>query len=157
MTKKIGGRSAVPGLRGARGAWPQWFGRGADRGAAPPEPGSDAAPGYRALASVPEAWRSFAERIQTFFQWRLAASGLESRRLCYLMEDGNDSKDVDVMVVANVWVTPRGFVERIDFEGADDLIAASLRKLLLLEHVGAMPPAGMLQPVRFKLSLGRLT
>jgi hypothetical protein len=155
MTKKDTRGMVALSLRGVLAALPQWFGSNAvrDNASRPVMPADSH--GNRAAGYPPETWRSFGARVQTFIQWRLAAAGDESRRLCRLMEDDDAPDGIDSVVVASVWINPRGFVDRIDVDGANDQIAVGLSRLLLRQHVGAMPPVGMLQPVRLKLSLGQ--
>jgi hypothetical protein len=69
------------------------------------------------------------------------------------MAGGPDAKEAEPRnVIARVWVSRDGKIERLDFDGLDDATARELRTLVSKDDVG-QPPPDMLQPIQLRLSL----
>jgi hypothetical protein len=114
-------------------------------------PASDGAPAsdYRPATAVPASWQTFARRLQSSFQERLAAED----DLADKFRDALAARPVAAdALTLRAWILPTGQIERLEFDQLDALVAARLRVVLSQADVGA-PPADMLQPVRLRLVL----
>ncbi|MDQ8728083.1 hypothetical protein [Bradyrhizobium sp. LHD-71] len=110
---------------------------------------------YQASGGAPVAWRDFAERVQLRLRERLSDDEAPVRQFHRLLEDqaAIDAKAPDV--VARIWVSSLGAVERLEVPGLEAELAGRLRGIMIGSDVRAVPPQGMLQPVHLRLSLGR--
>lgn len=107
---------------------------------------------FRAPHDAPLEWRQFASRLRSQLHARLSADENAIRKLNRLVEQRGATEPRILSILAKVWVSPAGAVERLRFEALDDETADSLRAVLLGSDMHAMPPADMLQPVSIKLS-----
>jgi hypothetical protein len=108
---------------------------------------------HRSAAQAPSSWREFAQQLQGKLVQRLAAHTEAVNKLAKQMAGGADAKEAEPRnVIARVWVSRAGKIERLEFDGIDDATARELRTLMSKDDVG-QPPPDMLQPVQLRLSL----
>lgn len=109
---------------------------------------------YQASGNAPVAWLAFAERARSQFRERLSMNDAAALRFNRWLEDRAAIDANPSIVMAKVWVTPVGTVERLEFDQLDGEAADNLRNVLVGIDLRAMPPRDMLQPMHLKLSLG---
>ncbi len=119
---------------------------------APVQPAGAQDTGYRVSQEAPRAWREFANHVRTALQVRLTADDDATRKLYQLFDD-REAKGIPIQsAVTQVWVTPEGDIERLEFSGVDRDVAVILREVFARERVGVSPPPDMLQPLHLSLS-----
>ncbi|BAS00476.1 hypothetical protein BV133_2882 [Blastochloris viridis] len=101
---------------------------------------------------MPQAWRIFAERVQSTFQIALAGEGSIQQRIHAVFDDAEHKPPE---VIARVWITPIGTVERLDLEGVEGELAVDIRSVLMTSDFAGGPPLDMPQPLRLRLAAGR--
>lgn len=117
-----------------------------------------ASPAMPAQTTVPQHWISYAQLTSNQFQEWLSdgSSDLVVRLHAWLEKrDTNDRMmGASVPVVARVWITAEGWVERVEFDSLGDPQAdADLRALLSRKSLPEPPPPDMLQPLVLQLKL----
>lgn len=110
---------------------------------------------YQPAGNAPAAWREFAELVQLRFRERLSTEDGSVRQLNRLLEGRRVVDSGPLNVMAKVWVSPVGAVERLEFDTLDTEAAASLRGILIGSSLRALPPQNMLQPLHLMLSIGQ--
>jgi hypothetical protein len=103
--------------------------------------------------SAPAAWQEFGVKIQATLNDRLNADDDATRELHRLLEVRTAGGASIRSVVTRIWVTEAGNIDRLEFDGADNELAANLRNVLTSKLIGIVPPPGMRQPVNLRLSL----
>ncbi len=107
---------------------------------------------YRVSQEAPRAWQEFANQVRTALQVRLTADDDATRKLYQLFDDRRANGTPMQNAVTQVWVTPEGGIERLEFSGVDRDVAVILREVFARERVGISPPPDMLQPLHLSLS-----
>jgi hypothetical protein len=106
----------------------------------------------------PQHWLDYAQSASDQFQTWLSddSSDLVVRLHAWLEQrDTNDRlMGTSMPVIARVWISAQGWVERVEFESLGDPQAdADLRALLSRKPLSAPPPADMRQPLVLQLRL----
>ena len=106
----------------------------------------------------PQHWLDYARSTSDQFQMWLSddSSDLVVRLHAWLEQrDTNDRlMGASMPVIARVWISAQGWVERVEFESLGDPQAdADLRALLSRKPLSAPPPADMRQPLVLQLKL----
>lgn len=143
--RRIAMRLALAGLCGVIGS-----------GAVTPAASAQAPPPAAAAPppvgqAVPASWRRFAEQVQGAFATALAQDGESQARVRALLDTAERPRNI----IARVWATPIGTLERLELEGVDGELAADLRAILMTCDFGSGPPLDMPQPLRLRLAPGR--
>lgn len=115
-------------------------------------------PALQAQAAVPQPWLDYAQLTSRQFQSWLSdgSSDLVVRLHAWLEKrDTNDRLiGTSVPVIARVWISAQGWVERIEFESLGDPQAdADLKALLSRQPLPRPPPSDMRQPLVLQLRL----
>ena len=97
------------------------------------------------------AFAGLLERLR-FQEWLASDADAVRDAKDYLAEHGKDNGQLSV--IAKVWISETGRVDRLDFVGLDEQTSNSLRTHLMRGFLSA-PPPDMLQPLHLKLSLGQ--
>lgn len=108
---------------------------------------------YRPSDGAPAAWREFALLVKSRLQEWLARDDDEAARHFRTSLDAHSKADRAPTIVARIWVTADGKIERAEFDGLEVADAVELRAILAQKNIGAPPPADMMQPLHLKLSL----
>jgi hypothetical protein len=109
--------------------------------------------GYRSSKDAPPSWKDFALKLRARLQERLTDDDDATLRLRRFVEARGMAQASDQTVVAKVWVTSTGSIERIELDGIDQEIAVALRDVLARARVEIAPPPDMLQPLHLRLLL----
>lgn len=126
-----------------------WFGVAAEVARPQPAVGQE----YRASDAAPVEWRVYAQRVQELFRVSLAADDDVARDLAATRGKAGKS-DMPPSFTVRAWIAGSGQVERLEFKGLEASTASLVRSRLMRADIGASPPAGMLQPLHLRLSLG---
>lgn len=108
---------------------------------------------YRSADRAPAVWREYARWVQNQFQDRLAADDNAVHEVKRMLS-ARTTGDRGLAVVAKVWISAKGRIDRLELDGLDDDTSRRLRAVLTRDHLGP-PPPDMLQPLRLKLALGQ--
>ncbi|MBB5051847.1 MULTISPECIES: hypothetical protein [Afipia] len=119
--------------------------------AATPSPAAAQGTAYRSAASAPATWQNFAGELKGSFENRLAGDAAAARRLHEALAK-HDKHSSETLVVRS-WVTSAGKIERLEFDGIDDVDIIVGLRALLASVVVSPPPADMLQPLHLHLSV----
>ncbi len=111
-----------------------------------------------AQTAVPQHWISYAQLTSNQFQEWLSdgSSDLVVRLHAWLekRETNDRLMGASVPVIARVWITREGWVERVEFDSLGDAqAAADLRALLSRKPLPEPPPPDMRQPLVLQLTL----
>lgn len=110
---------------------------------------------YQPTGQAPAAWREFAEQVQLHFRQQLSNEDGSVRQLNRLIEARRQADGGPLNVVAKVWISPAGAVQRLEFDTLDIEAASNLRGILIGSSLHSSPPRNMLQPMHLMLSLGQ--
>lgn len=110
---------------------------------------------YQPTGQAPAAWREFAEQVQLHFRQQLSNEDGSVRQLNRLLEARRKAEDGPLNIVAKVWISPAGAVQRLEFDTLDIEAASNLRAVLIGSSMHSSPPRNMLQPMHLMLSLGQ--
>lgn len=107
---------------------------------------------------MPQHWLDYAQMTSQQFQSWLSdgSSDLVVRLHAWLEKrDTNDRLvGISVPVIARVWISARGWVERVEFDSLGDPQAdADLKALLSKQPLPRPPPSDMRQPLVLQLRL----
>ncbi|KAF1044746.1 MAG: hypothetical protein GAK35_01639 [Herbaspirillum frisingense] len=110
-----------------------------------------------AAQAVPQHWISYAEMVgNQFAEWLSDPQDDSVVQLHSWLQDRvlKDGQPPLPPLVARVWISPRGMVERLDVPSVGNAEAdARLKKLLMSRPLPEPPPSDMRQPVALQLSL----
>ncbi len=120
-----------------------------------PAPASAQTGKYQPAMQAPAAWREYAEQVQLRFRERLSSDDGSVRQLNRLLESRRAVDSQPLNVMAKVWISPAGAVERLEFDTLDIDAATSLRGILIGSSIRMNPPQNMLLPMHVMLSVGQ--
>lgn len=110
---------------------------------------------YQPNRRAPAAWLEFAEQVKLHFRQRLSGEDGPVRQFNRFLEARQQIDGGPFNVVARIWISPVGAVQRLEFDTLDIEAASNLRGILVGTSLHSPPPHDMLQPMHLMLSLGQ--
>ena len=109
-------------------------------------------PAYSAT-EAPAAWNNYALLVQAHVREWLAGDDV-IRRFKEATQDQQGQAKPSQTVVARVWISAAGKIERVAISALDEDAVVKLRTAIEGRDIGLPPPADMPQPLHLKLSIG---